>query len=195
MSVVTSFGAALPPWLVTELPALPDVVPSAEERMALVNDLADRNWRAGNGGPFAALVVEAGSGEILSIGVNVVISSGLSAMHAEVVAIALAQQRLGSWDLGARGARRELVVNARPCVQCFGATLWSGVRSLVVGADGPEVEAATGFDEGPMVEDWVEQLSVRGIDVRIGLDADRSLEVLEAYGASGAAPYNARGTA
>src|SRR3546814_7361546 len=123
--------------------------------MDLVNDLADRNWRAGKGGPFAAIVVEAESGRLVSAGVNVVRSSGLSSMHAEVTAIGLAQTALGRWDLGAAGADLQLVVNWRPCVMCYGATMWSGVRSLVVAGDGPELEALSGFDEGPVVEDCV----------------------------------------
>lgn len=192
MNLVSSFGAALPPWLVEDLPSLPAALPTDEEQMDLANALADRNWRAGNGGPFAALVVDDGTGELLAVGVNVVLSSGLSALHAEVTALTLAQQRLGSWDLGAGDARRRLVVNARPCVQCYGATLWSGVRSLLIGADGPEVEQATGFDEGPMVEGWAEQLAARGIDLRMGVRREQALAVLRAYGASDSLVYNAR---
>ena len=39
----------------------------------------------------------------------------------------------GAWDLGGDGMpAHELVVNWRPCIQCYGATMWSGVRTLVV---------------------------------------------------------------
>src|SRR5699024_10153621 len=139
MTLSTTISAALPAWLVDELDSLPTTLATVEERMDLVNELADRNWRAGNGGPFAAVVVDSATGDVVSVGVNVVLSSRLSVMHAEVVALALAQERTGTWDLGADGVQRELVANARPCIQCYGATMWSGVRSLVIGADGPEV--------------------------------------------------------
>nr|WP_246482892.1 hypothetical protein [Brachybacterium halotolerans] len=129
----------------------------------------------------------------MSVGVNLVPRTGLSALHAEVTALSLAQQRMGGWDLGAGGASRQLVVNARPCVQCFGAVLWSGVRSLVIGADGPEVEEATGFDEGPMVADWMEQLSARGIDVTAGVRHAQALQVLRDFGASDSLVYYPRG--
>jgi len=77
-------------------------------------------------------VVNTADGEVVSAGVNLVLSSGLSAAHAEVVALSLAQLRVGTWDLGAQDAAdRELVVNWRPCAQCYGATMWSGVRRLV----------------------------------------------------------------
>ena len=58
MELATSFGATLPDWLIDDLDGLPAVLRTDDERMRLVNDLADRNWRAGNGGPFAAIVVD-----------------------------------------------------------------------------------------------------------------------------------------
>jgi tRNA(Arg) A34 adenosine deaminase TadA len=193
MTRATSFSASLPAWLVAELPALPEYLPSAEERMDVVNALADRNWREGNGGPFAAIVVDAESGRLVSAGVNVVLSSGLSSMHAEVTAIGMAQATLERWDLGADGADLELVVNWRPCVMCYGATMWSGVRSLVVAGDGPELEELSGFDEGPVVDDWAAQFEARGIRVTTDVRRAEAVEVFRAYGASDAVVYNARG--
>jgi len=192
MDLATSFDATLPDWLIENLDTLPRVLPTVEERMRLVNDLADRNWRAGNGGPFAAIVVDA-TGELVSVGVNVVLSSGLTASHAEVTALSLAQRALGRWDLGAGGADLSLVVNWRPCVQCYGATMWSGVRSLVVAGEGALLEELTGFDEGPVVEDWVEQFEQRGIRVTIGVGYDDAVAVYRAYGESDSVVYNARG--
>ena len=192
MPISTSFTMTLPTWLVDEADTLPAVLPTLEERMALVNRLADRNWREGNGGPFAAIVVDDTTGELVSAGVNVVLSTGKSSGHAEVMALGLAQQRLGRWDLGA-GAELSLVVNWRPCVQCYGATMWSGVRSLVVAGSGPELEELSGFDEGPMVADWAEQFEARGIRVTQDVGREEALEVYRAYGASDALVYNARG--
>lgn len=193
MPIATSFTMTLPAWLVDEADALPAVLPTLEERMALVNSLADRNWREGNGGPFAAIVVNDDTGELVSAGVNVVLSTGKSSGHAEVMALGLAQQRLGRWDLGADGANLSLVVNWRPCVQCYGATMWSGVRSLVVAGSGPELEELSGFDEGPMVSDWAEQFEARGIRVTQDVGREQALDVYRAYGASDALVYNARG--
>ena len=191
----TAFSASLPAWLIDELPALGEAPPlaTADERMRLVNRLADRNWRAGNGGPFAAIVVDAASGALVSVGVNVVLATGLSATHAEMMALSLAQRSLGRWDLGAEGAELELVVNWRPCVMCYGATMWSGVRSLAICGEGAVVEALTGFDEGPMPEDWVGEFERRGIRVSVGLGHDDAIEVFRAFGESDAVVYNARG--
>lgn len=193
MPIATAFSASLPEWLVDDLDALPTALATDDERMRLVNDLADRNWRAGNGGPFAAIVVDDATGDLVSVGVNVVLSSGLTAAHAEVTALSLAQVALGRWDLGADDARLALIVNWRPCVQCYGATMWSGVRRLVVAGEGRLLEELTGFDEGPVVEDWAAQFESRGIGVTVGIGHDDAVAVYRAYGASDAVVYNARG--
>ena len=193
MPLPQSFAASLPDWLVEELPTLPTHLPTGEERMALVNRLADRNWRAGNGGPFAALVVHAVTGELVSAGVNVVLSSGLSSTHAEVTALSLAQVATGGWDLG-ESRDLQLVVNWRPCAMCYGATVWSGIRHLLIAGSGPECEQLTGFDEGPVTRDWAAELERRGISVTEGVLRDEAIAVFAAYGESNSTVYNARGT-
>jgi len=178
----TGFSIDLPAWIEDELRDVPDYLPSNEDRMRLVHRLADRNWREGNGGPFAAIVVETTTGRIVSVGVNVVLGSGVSSAHAEVTALGVAQRTIGGWDLGADGLpEHELVVNWRPCVQCYGATLWSGVRSLVVAGSGPELEEITTFDEGPMHPEWASEFEARGIRVTDGVLRDEAIAVFSAY--------------
>ena len=193
--LATRYEIALPAWIEDAVRDVPEFLPEREDRMALVHALADRNFREGNGGPFAAIVVESDTGKIVSVGVNVVLKSGVSSAHAEVTALGLAQTRIGSWDLGGEGQpAHELVVNWRPCVQCYGATLWSGVRTLVVAGDGPELEEITTFDEGPMREDWAQQFEDRGISVTQDIGRDAALAVFRAYGEAETLVYNARGT-
>ncbi len=194
-----SFTLALPSWVDDELTDVPEVLPTREDRMRLVHRLAARNFREGNGGPFAAIVVESESGRVVSVGVNVVLSTGISSGHAEMVALGTAQARIGSWDLGGEDQpAHELVVNWRPCAQCYGGTLWSGVRTLVVAGDGPELEELTGFDEGPVREDWADQFERRGIRVVSGVLREEALQVFAEYGTYvrevGATVYNARST-
>ncbi len=195
----TQFSIALPAWVEAFVADLPAVLETQEERVALVNRLADRNWREGNGGPFAALVAESGSGRIVSVGVNVVLASGVSVAHAEVVALGLAQRALAGWDLGGPDLpEHELVVNWRPCVQCYGAAMWSGVRRLVLAGSGPELEAITTFDEGPMHPGWIAEFAARGIAVIDDVDRAGALAVFGAYRAAvdtgGITVYNARGS-
>ncbi|CAN5238977.1 MAG: nucleoside deaminase [Nocardioides sp.] len=189
--LATSFGATLPSWVCDEINT---AVPDDEAQMDLVLRLAARNPREGSGGPFAALVVDTHSAEVVSAGVNLVLSSNLSAAHAEVVALSLAQVRLGTWNLA--GRPRTLVVNWRPCAQCYGAAMWSGVSRLVVAGDGPECERLTGFDEGPMREDWAEQFEDRGIEVVTGILREQAVAGFEAYAdlvrSAGVTVYNPR---
>ena len=198
IDIATEYRVALPTWIKDELADVPAAIADREGRMRLVHRLADRNWREGNGGPFAALVAERDTGRIVSVGVNVVLGSGVSSAHAEVVALGLAQTGIGGWDLGAAGLpAHELVVNWRPCIQCYGATMWSGVRSLVVAGEGRELEDITTFDEGPLGSDWAEQFEARGIEVASDVLRDDALQVFrnyrEAVDAEGLVVYNARG--
>ena len=194
MTLSTSFTASLPAWLV---PLVDGYGPleTHDDRVALTNELAARNHVEGNGGPFAALVVDRATSSIVSVGVNVVLSTKKSSVHAEVMALSLAQEKLGAWDLGASDAQDlELVVNWRPCTMCYGALVWSGVKHLVIAGDGPECEDLTGFDEGPMPADWIGELEKRGISVTIGVQREEAVEVFAEFGRSGATVYNARGT-
>jgi tRNA(Arg) A34 adenosine deaminase TadA len=200
IKVAKEYRVALPAWIEDELAELPAALPDLEDRMRLLHRLADRNWREGNGGPFAALVAERETGRIVSIGVNVVLASGVSSAHAEVVALGLAQAGIGGWDLGGAGLPvHELVVNWRPCIQCYGAAMWSGVRRLVIAGEGPELEEITTFDEGPLGEDWAAQFEARGIEVVRDVLREEAIEVFRAYrkavDSGGLVVYNARGGA
>ncbi len=190
---IRAFGAELPAWVDEEVEAARSTLDADEGRLRLLDRLAERNVAEGSGGPFAALTVHTGSGEVVAAGVNLVLATGLSSMHAEVVAISVTQARLGTWDLGASDDPLELVVNWRPCAMCYGATLWSGVRALTIAGEGPELERLTGFDEGPMRDDWAEQLESRGVRVRLGPLRDEAIAVFERYGADPSRTvYNAR---
>ena len=79
-----------------------------------------------------------------------------------------------------------------PCAMCFGALLWSGVRSLVVAGHDPDMERITGFDEGPLPLNWQEELSRRGIAVTTDVLREESLQAFRAFAASGSPVYNAR---
>lgn len=200
IDIPREYRVALPAWIDDELADVPAAIPDRGDRMRLVHRLADRNWREGNGGPFAALVAEQDTGRIVSVGVNVVLASGVSSAHAEVVALGLAQTATGGWDLGGESLpRHELVVNWRPCVQCYGAAMWSGVRGLVVAGEGPDLEEITTFDEGPLGADWAEQFEARGIKVIHDVLRDEALAVFRAYrdavDVDGVTVYNARGGA
>lgn len=187
------FTLDLPPWAVAELNAMPSYLASPDARMAAVLRFARLNFRQRTGGPFAAGVFERDSGRLVVMGVNRVLASNCSSAHAEVMALSLAQQLLGVYDLGGPGLPdHQLVVNWRPCAMCYGAALWSGVRSLMIAGDGPELEAITGFDEGPMHPDWRGELARRGIELVEDVLRVPALEVYREFAASQQFVYNAR---
>lgn len=163
-----------------------------DERLGLAIKLARRNVAEGTGGPFGALVVEESSGEVLAAGVNVVVPSSTAIAHAEITAIAIAGQRLGNFDLGG-GGRMGLYSSTEPCLMCLGATVWSGVGRLVIGAR-DEDAAAVGFDEGPKPDRWVEKLATRGIEVTADVLRPQAADVLREYAAVGGPIYNAERT-
>jgi tRNA(Arg) A34 adenosine deaminase TadA len=113
--------------------------------------------------------------------VNLVLSSGYSFAHAEMVAIMIAQQLVGDFDLGGEGQPSyELVASTEPCSMCFGAIPWSGVRHLVCGARLEDTEAV-GFDEGTKPAEWVRALEERGITVERDVLRDEAASVLREY--------------
>ncbi len=180
---------ALPSWL-AGIAAGAVLLPTIEERMGFVVELARKNAAAG-GGPFGAAVFERDSGRLVAAGGNLVVTSRCSSAHAEVVALSLAQQRLGNYDMAAAGLpAHELVSSAEPCAMCVGAVLWSGVRRLVWGASEADVQAI-GFDEGPKHPKWEDELRSRGVEVLGGVLAAECARVLLDYAAAGGPIYNA----
>jgi tRNA(Arg) A34 adenosine deaminase TadA len=160
--------------------------------MRLVIELSRLNVVHGTGGPFGAGIFDLSTNRLVAPGVNLVTTSNLSIAHAEITAIMVAQQVVGHFDLGGPGhPPYELVASTEPCVQCFGATTWSGVRRLVCGARDEDARAI-GFDEGPKLPDWVGALEQRGISVVCDVGRDEAAAVLRDYAESGGVIYNAR---
>ena len=187
------FEISLPQWAVEENNMLPPRMQSVEERMEAVIRFSRLNFENDTGGPFSAGVFEKETGQVVVIGVNRVVPENVSSAHAEIVALSLAQQRLKTFDLGGPGMPTyQLVVNGRPCAMCFGSILWSGVRSVVIGASGTQIEELTGFDEGPIHPNWRQELESRGIELNENVLAEQACEVFKAFAASGQPVYNGR---
>ena len=179
---------SLPPWMPSWLESHSGRLSGQEEAMALAIELASESVRQGTGGPFGAVVFDTQTGELISVGVNRVTDSGLSITHAEMVAISLAQHRLGEWNLAEQG-NYALVTTCEPCAMCFGAVPWSGVRSLVCGARKSDAEAA-GFDEGEKPANWTHALQERGIQVEQDVLRAEAAAIFDLYRESGGEIYN-----
>jgi tRNA(Arg) A34 adenosine deaminase TadA len=145
--------------------------------------LSEQNVAQG-GGPFASTVFQ---GErLLAAGVNLVLQSGFSIAHAEIVAMMRAQAALGGVLVAS--APLTLFASTEPCCQCFGALVWAGVRRLVCAATTSDAEAV-GFDEGPKPDSWVTVLERRGIAVQQGLLRADAQRVLHRYVERGGVIY------
>ncbi len=178
------FCISLPEWVEDVLPAEGEPLPGLDQRMALVLRLAQRNIEEHTGGPFAAAVFDSGH-RLVSVGLNLVEYSGCSIAHAEIVAISLAQQALGTYRLT---KKHELVVTAEPCAMCAGALPWSGIGRLVTAATDHDIRAI-GFDEGDKPDSWQRPLQSRGIDVTSEFMREEGVRILNSYRAMGGSIY------
>ena len=188
-----SLEITLPDWAIAENEALPEFIPDLEERMRVAIRFSRLNFENQTGGPFAAGIFEKKTGKVVLVGVNRVVPLNMSSAHAEIVAITLAQQKLDTFDLGGPGMPEyQLVVNGRPCAMCFGSIPWSGIRSVVVGASGDQIEELTRFDEGPIHPNWKSELEKRGIEVIEDVLAQEACAVFRDFGDSDEPVYNGR---
>lgn len=162
-----------------------------DDRMGLAIELSRQNVLRGTGGPFGAAVFESDSGALVAVGVNSVVRLRNSTLHAEILALMLAEHRVGSYSLlSAELPTHELVTSCDPCAMCLGAVHWSGVRRLVTGAT-REDAIALSFDEGPVFPESFSYLEARGVVVVRGVRRKEAAAVLELYKRQGGPIYNA----
>ncbi|MDX5444882.1 MAG: nucleoside deaminase [Zoogloeaceae bacterium] len=157
--------------------------PDAAMRLAI--STAERNIDCG-GGPFGAVMVDA-DGALISVGANRVIASHASFLHAEMLALLLAQQKLGTHDLSSQGTLT-LYSTCEPCAMCLGALPFSGIAELICGAHEADARRA-GFDEGAKPHDWITALQQRGISVTTGFHHDAAADTLRRYRSIGGSLY------
>jgi guanine deaminase len=102
--------------------------------------LAQEGMEKGRGGPFGAVVVQAG--RIVGEGCNRVTSACDPTAHAEVVAVRAACTALGRFDL--RGC--EVYTSCEPCPMCLAALYWARVDRVFYANDRADA-ARIGFDD------------------------------------------------
>ena len=189
MTIHSHCSFELPAWVKPFLVDWHQPLTSISGRMQLAIALSRESVMQKTGGPFGAVVVHEKTGELISVGINLVTTAGLSIAHAEMVALSLAQLSVGQWNLSHSGPL-QLVTSCEPCAMCFGALPWSGISSLVCGARKQDAEAA-GFDEGDKPGQWVKSLQRRDIEVERGVLRSDAAAVLAFYRDSGGSIYNA----
>ena len=160
-----------------------------EDRMRLAIAVARANVDRGTGGPFGAAIFEA-SGGLVAVGMNSVVRLNNCALHGEMMAFMMAQNRIGSFTLKAPHLPvHELFTSCEPCAMCLGATLWSGVQRVVYGAT-REDASKLNFEEGPVFPESYRYLEDRGITIVRNVLREDARSVLELYRAKGGKIYN-----
>jgi len=163
---------------------------SDAEKMELVIRLAKENVLHRTGGPFGAAIFRREDGRLISVGVNNVQRCNNSVLHAEIVAIMLAQHSLCSFTLDVKDtATYELISSCEPCAMCLGALVWSGVRRLVCGATRHDA-TRIGFEEGPVFPESYRYVKNRGIEFVRRVSHKQARAVLDLYASRGGVIYN-----
>jgi guanine deaminase len=111
-----------------------------EKFMQMAIDLSEYNVREGQGGPFGAVIVK--DGMVLARSANKVVPTNDPTAHAEISAIRLACQELGTFSL----AGCEIYTSCEPCPMCLGAIYWARIDKIYY-ANTKADAAAIGFDD------------------------------------------------
>lgn len=163
---------------------------SDAEKMELVIRLAEENVLHRTGGPFGAAIFRRENGRLISVGVNSVQRCNNSVLHAETVAIMLAQHRLCSFTLDVKDTvTYELISSCEPCAMCLGALVWSGVRRIVCGATRRDA-TRIGFEEGPVFPESYQYVRNRGIEIVRRVSHQQARAILDLYASQGGVIYN-----
>ena len=133
---------------------------------ALQHELEDLSER-GNG-PFLASIYDA-EGNLVAKMPNTVALDKCSHNHAEMNAIRVAEEKLGTYDLGPFNLK--LYTTSEPCSMCMGGIMWS-----------------TGFDEG-FKPGWLEEFKKRGITVYGNIERELGEQALRNYMEKGGTIY------
>lgn len=158
------------------------------EKMALAILLSRLNIEHG-GEPFGAAIFHCDDHQLVAVGMSQVVQRHNSILHAEVVAIMMAEQHLQAFNLRIGGERYELFSSCEPCAMCLGAIHWSGVRRLVCGATREDAQRI-GFDEGPVFPASYTYLEECGVEIVREIQRAEANAIIQAYFAGGGLIHN-----
>lgn len=121
--------------------------------------------RSGKGGPFGAVIAK--DGKIVAEGFNQVTSTNDPTAHAEVVAVRLACQALGTFDL----TGCEIYTSCEPCPMCLSAIYWARISSIYYANDRHDA-AKIGFRDDFLYNEIPLPLDQRSIPTQRLLQAE-----------------------
>ena len=135
--------------------------------------LAAARMRAGQGGPFGAVIAR--GGEVLAEAGNQVTSLNDPTAHAEVQAIREACRKLGRFSL--EGC--EIYCSCEPCPMCLAAIYWARLDRIYF-ANTREDAAAIGFDDAAIYGEIAKRPAERSIPMR-HMPLDEARQVFEEW--------------
>lgn len=141
--------------------------PSAADKqrfLGLAIAEAIRGAKAGQGGPFGAVIVK--DGVVIAKASNAVVANNDPTAHAEVQAIRAACAALGSFKLDGC----DVYASCEPCPMCLGAILWARPRALYFAATREEA-AQAGFDDAVFYQALSGDASLALARERVACDA------------------------
>ena len=127
-----------------------------EKFMRLAIELAESNVKQMTGGPFGAIIVK--NGQIVAASSNKVVTSNDPTAHAEIAAIRLACENLGTIDL--QGCT--IYSSCEPCPMCLGAIYWARIDTLYFGNTKADA-AAAGFADDHIYQEIAKPSAARNL--------------------------------
>lgn len=148
-----------------------------ERFMRMAIKLSEQNLKGVAGGPFGAVIVK--DGKVVASSANKVIQQNDPTAHAEVSAIRLACQQLGTYDL----ADCVIYTSCEPCPMCLGAIYWAHIGTIYYG--NTKVDAAEiGFDDHFIYKELELPMNRRKLQI-IPLLRDEAITVFKLWADSG----------
>jgi tRNA(Arg) A34 adenosine deaminase TadA len=129
-----------------------------EQHMRRAIDLSLEMMRSNRGGPFGAVIVK--DDVIVAEGFNQVTSTNDPTAHAEVVAIRLACQALGTFDL----IGCEIYTSCEPCPMCLASIYWARLSRIYFANDRADA-AKIGFRDDFLYDEIGLPLDRRSIPI------------------------------
>ena len=148
-----------------------------EKFMRIAIGLSEQNLKGVAGGPFGAVVVK--NGEVVAASANQVIQQNDPTAHAEVSAIRLACQKLGTHDL----VGCVIYTSCEPCPMCLGAIYWARIDTIYYGntkADAADI----GFDDHFIYKELERPMNQRKLQI-IQLLRDEAISAFKMWADSG----------
>jgi len=133
-------------------------LPTNEEFMQVAGKISCDNVTYGRGGPFGAVIIKSGTGDIVAGCGNTVVGTNDPTAHAEVNAIRQACATLKTHDL----TGHTLYTSCEPCPMCLGAIYWAHIDRVYYSNTKADA-ARIGFDDQFIYEEMERPIDERRV--------------------------------